>query len=56
MLLAVDNNKEQIIEDFKELILHIDNFTENEINNTLLDITKKIRKLYKYDRDDRSYQ
>lgn len=55
-IFSVMDNKEQIIQDFKELILKIDNFTENEINNSLLDITKRVRKLYKYDRDDRSYQ
>jgi len=43
--------KEKIIQDFKELMLHIDDDTADEINNKLADIITRVRSLYSVDRD-----
>lgn len=40
------NDKEKIIQDFRELILHMDVNTPNEINDKITDIIKRVRKLY----------
>ena len=51
LLLSLNENKEQIIRDFKELILKMDVNSPDEINNKLADITKRVRKLYTTGRD-----
>lgn len=52
MTLAASHVKEKLIEDFKELIQQINKYSSDEINNSLLDITKRVRKLYLSRRDD----
>ena len=52
MTLTASDVKEKLIEDFKELIQQIDKYSSDEINNRLLDITKRVRKLYLSHRDD----
>ena len=46
------DNKDQIIQDFKELMFQIDENTPDEINNRLADIIARVRRLYPVNRDD----
>ena len=46
-------SKKKIIQDFKDLILQIDHsLYSDDINNQLMDIIKRVRKLYPTDRSD----
>ena len=45
------NTKENIIEDFTEIIWQVEANTPDEINNKLADIIRRVRKLYAAGRD-----
>ncbi len=44
--------KEEIIQEFKEMIVHMDVNTPDEINDKIADITKRVRRLYITGRDE----
>ncbi|MGI9567685.1 MAG: hypothetical protein ACR2LL_11820 [Nitrosopumilus sp.] len=44
--------REQITQDFKELMLRIDVDTPDETNNRIADIVTRVRSLYSVDLDD----
>jgi hypothetical protein len=48
--LEVKDIREKIIQDFKELMLQIDDNTVDETNNKLADIITRVRSLYSVDR------
>ncbi|MGH1521936.1 MAG: hypothetical protein ACRBB2_06160 [Nitrosopumilus sp.] len=44
--MATNDTPEKIIQDFTILISQMDVHTSDDVNNRLVDITKRVRKLY----------
>ena len=44
--------KEKLVQEFGDLIQHLENSDHDEINNRLADIIRNIRKTYAVSRDD----
>lgn len=44
--------KEEIVQEFKDIVMGIDFTTPEDINRKISDITKKLRRLYMHGRDE----
>ena len=46
------DTKEKLVQEFEDLMQHLENEDYDEINNRLVDIVRNVRKTYTVSRDD----